>query len=79
MPMNRMIQEDRQWSERLLKACNDDAKMGRMEAPRSLTEVDLERITLSPRYGVEQGVTEDGDPKVGITSAALIPATCMST
>jgi hypothetical protein len=40
----------------LLEHCRKDLKAGRMECPRLAHECNLAEITLSPRFGVEQGV-----------------------
>ncbi len=49
----------------IMEATRDDAKMGRMSWPRPLVQ-DGEQHSrlLSPRFGVEQGVREDGSKKV---------------
>jgi hypothetical protein len=44
----------RSWD--LLEHCRKDLKAGRMECPRLAHECNLAEITLSPRFGVEQGV-----------------------
>ena len=43
-------------SEALLENCRQDYKEGRMDCPRLAHECDLKTITLSPRFGLEQGV-----------------------
>ena len=40
----------------LLEHCRKDLKAGRMECPRLAHECNLAEITLSTRFGVEQGV-----------------------
>ena len=42
-------------SEVLLNKACEDAQMGRMTRPRSVSEFDLEKVVLSPRFAVEQG------------------------
>ena len=43
-------------SEALLENCRQDYKEGRMDCPRLAHECDLKTITLSPRFGLEQGM-----------------------
>ena len=39
----------------LLAACKEEIKVGRMRDLRLAHEINLEAVTLSPRFGVEQG------------------------
>ena len=39
----------------LFNSCIEDQKMGRMDSVRPVANRDLALITLSPRFGVEQG------------------------
>ena len=43
-------------SEALLENCRQDYKEGRMDCPRLAHECDLKTITLSHRFGLEQGM-----------------------
>ena len=44
------------FSASLHKSCCDDAALGRMDMPRPLKLQDMLDYTLSPRFGVEQGI-----------------------
>ena len=49
------LKRDPVLAEQLLKQCKDDAAMGRMNGPFTVHQVDLNMVTISPRFGVEQG------------------------
>ena len=42
----------------------EDARLGRMSWPRQLAQEDFEHYVLSSRFGIVQGVKENGQPKV---------------
>jgi len=48
----------------LLKSVVDDLQMGRISKVFDLDGIDLDSVSISPRFGVEQGVREDGTTKV---------------
>ena len=48
----------------LVKQMEEDAKVGRMSQPVPIEQVDLQNVLLASRFGVEQGVREDGTPKI---------------
>ena len=58
------IKDDTKMSSQLLQACQDDQAKGRMDRPRLSHEVDLEVVTLSPRFAVVQGKKDDGSTRV---------------
>ena len=50
-------------AQELWELTNKDFRLWRMRAPESLTDIDLGRVILVPRFGVEQGVRSDGTRK----------------
>ena len=42
----------------------EDARLGRMSWPRQLAQEDFAHYVLSSRFGIVQGVKENGQPKV---------------
>ena len=51
-------------AEALHSACEEDASKGRMSKPRVATPADCLSGILAPRFGIEQGVKEDGSLKI---------------
>ena len=52
-----------QHHEELHRLTETDASLGRMTPPRLASETDLSYVRLVPRFGVEQGLREDGTVK----------------
>ena len=52
------------YHDELFKLTIEDAEHGRMSFPRQVVDQDLHLLRLCPRFGVEQGLREDGSVKV---------------
>ena len=57
------LRQDEHHSE-LHRLTQADALLGRMKPPRKAADTDLSYVRLVPRFGVEQGLREDGSVKV---------------
>ena len=57
------LKEDK-FAEELLKQTVADEGLGRMTAITSPSDIDLNNICISPRFGVDQGLKADGSQKV---------------
>ena len=57
------VKADRHASE-LYETTVNDAMNGRMTWPQDAVGVCLDTVTLSPRFGVEQGTDDEGNPKI---------------
>jgi hypothetical protein len=60
--VSRLREDDH--SQALFDKCQEDAALGRMTPPRELKDEDLDALHLAPRFGVEQGLKDDGSLKV---------------
>ena len=50
------LREDSHWSRELLEITKEDQAMGRMASLRLIHELNLAKVTLSPRFAIVQGI-----------------------
>lgn len=48
----------------LHRLTTEDARLGRMTWPKPVEDCDISRLRLSPRFGVDQGLRDDGSQKI---------------
>ena len=68
--------------EEIFKEIEEEVKLGRMDRPKKVKEIELEKVILTRRFGIEQGQRADGTPKIRAiddASESLINSCCKPT